>query len=92
MLDKIIGIGILTIVLVTLKLFDLVSWSWWVIMAPAALFTAYTVIGGIVSTILRLTRKKSRKQQPPSKSAFQRRINFLRKQRALNIKPQNNYQ
>jgi len=56
--------GLLTIVFVTLKLMDIISWSWWWVTAPlwipAAVIIVFILIPCIIAFILFLIAKAAR--------------------------------
>jgi hypothetical protein len=45
-------IGLLTIVFITLKLLEKIDWSWWWVLSPVWIPTAFTVIIIVIAAII----------------------------------------
>jgi len=50
---------VLTIVFVVLKLTDVITWSWWLVLLPAILsFSLYAMIGLVLITVVAVKRRQ----------------------------------
>ena len=68
-------LSLLTIVFITLKLTDVITWSWWWVLSPTiAEFAIYVAM--IVSAIVTYlsAKRKIKKSNPDGKSRYQMRV------------------
>lgn len=50
-------VGLLTIVLITLKLTHVIAWSWWWVLSPLWISVAVVALIGVIAAFVALLRK-----------------------------------
>lgn len=77
------GITLLTIVFVTLKLIGQIDWSWWWVLSPLWIYTAFILLIIIVVFIIQYYKRKKiikgfdnilESKEPKRKSRFQSKL------------------
>ena len=54
--------GLLTIVLITLKLIDIINWSWWLVLLPMIVVHVVGFAGAVIIVAIKYNIKKKRNE------------------------------